>query len=105
MLIMDEMLLFTEWPLDVENDPSDEIVESGLGMISMFSENPTRGRDPGLDGDESLDAESVSGKVTGQSRTGAGAGTAAGCSNGVFGKLVLSLGMGSSAGSIMLLTS
>lgn len=78
MLMMDEMLLFTEWPLDVENDPSDEIVERGLGMISTFSENPTRGRDPGLAGDESRDPESVSGSETERSRTGAGVVASAG---------------------------
>lgn len=105
MLMTDEMLLFTEWPLDVENDPSEEIVESGLGMISTFSENPTRGRDPGLAGDESLDPESGSGEDAGRSRAGAGPDASAGCSKGVFGKLVLTLGEGSSVGSIMLLTS
>jgi hypothetical protein len=60
MLITEEMLLLTEWFLLVLKDPSDEIVESGLGMISTFSEKPTQRRDPGLTGDDSRELVSVS---------------------------------------------
>lgn len=77
-------------------------MESGLGMISTFSENPTRGRDPGLAGDESRDPESP---AEGIGRSGSGAGVPVGKSRGVLGRLELSLGEGSGAGSIIDLTS
>lgn len=50
ILSTDEMLLFTEWPLrvDTELSVSEEMVESGRGMNSTLSENPTRGREGGL---------------------------------------------------------
>lgn len=104
MLMTEDMLLLTECPriVDIERPVSDEIVDSGRGMISTFSEKPTRGRDAGLVGDPSrseADADSSSllaGSVAGRST--------AGWSNGVDGKLELSLGVGS-VGSIMFLTS
>lgn len=48
-LSTDEMLLFTEWPrtVDIELSVSDDMVDSGRGMYSMLSENPTLGRDGG----------------------------------------------------------
>jgi hypothetical protein len=83
----------------MEKEPSDEMVESGLGMISTFSENPTRGRDPGLDGDESREPNSALEKET--DRSNAGVLDSPGRPNGVFGRLVLILGGVSSVGSIM----
>lgn len=49
-LSIDEMLLLTEWPriVDMELSVSEEMVDSGRGMISTLSEKPTRGRDGGL---------------------------------------------------------
>ena len=105
MLITEEMLLFTEWFLLVLNDPSDDITESGLGMISTFSEKPTQRRDPGLIGEDSRELVSVSSPGAERSSGGAAAGSSAGWPNGVLGKLVLSLGKGSSEGTIMLLMS
>jgi hypothetical protein len=105
ILITEEMLLFTEWLLLVLNDPSDEITESGLGMISTFSEKPTQRRDPGLIGEDSRELVSVSSPGAERSSGGAAAGSSAGWPNGVLGKLVLSLGKGSSEGTIMLLMS
>jgi hypothetical protein len=99
MLITEDMLLLTEWFLLMEKEPSDEMVESGLGMISTFSENPTRGRDPGLDGDESREPNSALEKET--DRSNAGVLDSPGRPNGVFGRLVLILGGVSSVGSIM----
>jgi hypothetical protein len=99
MLITEDMLLLTEWFLLMEKEPSDEMVESGLGMISTFSENPTRGRDPGLDGDESREPNSTLEKDTDRSNTGVL--DSPGWPNGVFGRLVLVLGGVSSVGSIM----
>ena len=46
-LTMDVILPVTEWEartVDMELEVSEEIVESGRGMNSMVSENPTRGR-------------------------------------------------------------
>jgi len=99
MLITEVMLLLTEWFLLIENEPSEDIVESGLGIISTFSENPTRGRDPGLDGDESREPNSALEKDTDRSNTGVL--DSPGWPNGVFGRLVLILGGVSSVGSIM----
>jgi hypothetical protein len=99
------MLLLTEWFLLVLKDPSDEITESGLGMISTFSEKPTQRRDPGLIGEESREPDSVSSSGVELSSGDAAACTSAGWPNGVFGKLVLSLGKGSSVGTIMVFTS
>ena len=98
ILITEEMLLLTEWFLLVLKDPSDEIVESGLGMISTFSEKPTQRRDPGLIGDESRELVSVSSPEARRSSGGAVACSSAGWPSGVFGRLVLSLGTGSSVG-------
>jgi hypothetical protein len=78
MLITEVMLLLTEWVLLIEKEPSEEIVESGLGIISTFSENPTRGRDPGLDGDESREPNSALEKDTDRSNTGVLAADSAG---------------------------
>jgi hypothetical protein len=89
----------------MEKDPSEEMVESGLGMISTFSENPTRGRDPGLDGDESREPKSALEKDTDRSITGVFVTDSAGWPNGVFGRLVLILGGVSSVGSMMDMTS
>ena len=105
MLITEEMLLFTEWFLLVLNDPSEDITERGLGIISTFSEKPTQRRDPGLIGDESRELVFVSSFEADRSSGGAVACSSAGWPNGVFGKLVLSLGRGSSEGTIILLTS
>ena len=106
MLIKEEILLLTEWFLLVLNDPSDEITDSGLGMISTFSENPTQRRDPGLTGEDSRELVSVSSPEAERSSGGAAACSSAGWPRGVFGKLVLSLGRGSSAeGTIIVLTS
>lgn len=103
MLIIEEMLLFSEWPRAVDMEPSvsEEMVESGLGMISTLSEKPTRGRDTGLEGEESrsestvLFSASVTGIETDRSRTGCSGSAIAGCSSGVLGKLELSRGTGS----------
>jgi hypothetical protein len=105
MLITEVMLLLTEWFLLMEKDPSDEMVESGLGMISTFSENPTRGRDPGLDGDDSREPNSALEKDTERSNTGVLAADSPGWPNGVFGRLVLVLGGVSCVGSIIDITS
>jgi hypothetical protein len=105
ILITEDMLLLTEWFLLVLKDPSDEITESGLGMISTFSEKPTQRRDPGLIGEESREPVSVSSSGVERSSGDAAACTSAGWPNGVFGKLVLSLGKGSSVGTIMVFTS
>ena len=98
MLITEEMLLFTEWFLLVLKDPSDEIVESGLGIISTFSEKPTQRREPGLIGEDSRELVSVSNVEAMRSSGGAVACSSAGWPSGVFGRLVLSLGTGSSVG-------
>lgn len=105
ILITEEMLLFTEWFLLVLKDPSDEIVESGLGMISTFSEKPTQRREPGLIGEDSRELVSVSSVEAMRSSVGAVACSSAGWPNGVLGRLVLSLGEGSAEGTIMLLMS
>jgi len=76
-------------------------VESGLGMISTFSEKPTRGRDPGLDGDESREPKSALEKNTDRSSTGVLATDSPGWPDGVFGRLVLVLGGVSAVGSMM----
>jgi hypothetical protein len=49
-LSTEDMLLLTECPrmVDMELSVSEEMVDSGLGMISTLSEKPTRGRDGGL---------------------------------------------------------
>jgi hypothetical protein len=85
----------------MENEPSEEMVESGLGMISTFSEKPTRGRDPGLDGDESREPKSALEKDADRSNTGVLATGSPGWPNGVFGRLVLVLGGVSAVGSMM----
>lgn len=105
ILITEDILLFTECPLLVDTEPSDEMTESGLGIISTFSEKPTRGRDPGLLGEESRDSDLGSIDVAGFSSTGAVRGASVGRSIGVLGRLELSLGSGSAVGSMMLLTS
>jgi len=68
MLITEEMLLLTEWFLLVLKEPSDEIVESGRGMISK---KPTQRRDPGLTGDDSRELVSVSSPEAERSSGGA----------------------------------
>jgi len=88
------MLLLTEWPrlVDMELPVSDEMVESGLGMYSTFSENSTRGLDGGRVGD--------SGRGTGSDSSVSSSavevcGACPGCSTGVLGRLLLNLGCGS----------
>lgn len=112
MLIIEEMLLSSECPrtVDIEPSVSEEMVESGRGMISTLSEKPTRGRDTGLVGEESrsessvLFSASVTGIETDLSRTRCSGSAVAGCSSGVLGRLELSLGTGS-LGCMMLLAS
>lgn len=81
----EEMLLFTEWPrtVDIELSVSEEIVDSGLGMYSTFSENSTRGRDAGLVGNESR--EGPNGSFDTETEDG-------GPSKGVLGRLLLKRG-------------
>ena len=78
MLITEEMLLLTEWFLLVLKDPSDEITESGLGIISTFSEKPTQRRDPGLAGEESRELISESSPEAERSSGGAAVCSSAG---------------------------
>lgn len=92
--------------MDSELSVSDEIVDSGRGMYSTLSENPTRGRDGGLaatsanGGPNGSDSPSwISGAELDCSRTA----DSAGCSNGVFGKLLLR--RGTSVGCMTLPTS
>jgi hypothetical protein len=105
MLITEEMLLLTEWFLLVEKEPSEEIVDSGRGMISTFSEKPTQRRDPGLVGDASLELESISGTETERSSGSPDAYSSTRWPIGVFGRLALSLGELFSDGAIMVITS
>lgn len=102
----EEILLLTEWPLIVENElsVSDEIVESGRGMISTLSEKPTRGRDGGL-----VDCSSNAGPNGSLCTSGADVarsrgGDCPGNSIGVVGRLELRRGWGS-LGRMMLLRS
>jgi hypothetical protein len=80
-------------------------VESGLGIISTFSEKPTQRRDPGRTGEESRDPDSVPSIEVERSRGGAVACSSAGWLIGVFGRLELSLGPASSEGAIIVLRS
>lgn len=105
MLITEVMLLLTEWFLLVLKEPSEDIVERGLGMISTFSEKPTQRRDPGLIGEESRELVSASSDGVKRSSGGAVTGSSAGWPSGVFGKLELSVGEASSVGNIMDMTS
>lgn len=88
----DEMLLLTEWPrlVDMELSVSEDMVESGLGMYSTFSENSTRGLDGGRVGDSGKGTDSDSSSLAIE-----GCETCPGCSNGVLGRLLLNRGCGS----------
>lgn len=105
MLITEEILLLTECPLLVVKEPSEEIVESGRGMISTFSEKPTRGRDPGLAGEESWESVSPADVDTERPSGGAVVSSSAGWPSGVFGRLLLSLGEASWDGNMIDMTS
>jgi hypothetical protein len=80
-------------------------VDSGLGMISTFSEKPTQRRDPGLTGEESRDPDSVPSMEVERSSGGAVVCPSAGWPIGVFGRLELSLGVASSEGAMIVLRS
>ncbi len=107
MLIMDEMLLFSEWPRIVDNElsVSDEIVDSGRGMIVTLSSKPTRGRDGGRVGRSSSGGPNGSdiSRSTFEIELERG-GECDGCSRGVVGRLWLKRGE-ASVGFMMLLTS
>ena len=81
----EEILLFTECPrtVDIELSVSEDIVDSGLGMYSTFSENSTRGRDGGLAGKESRGGPNTSFEFDVED---------GGPSRGVFGRLLLNRG-------------
>lgn len=84
--------------VDRELSVSEEIVESGRGIYSTFSANPTRGRDGGLA--EVLSSGGPNGSDRPLQRSGEvigrwKGGESEGCSNGVFGRLVLERGSAS----------
>jgi hypothetical protein len=92
--------------VEIELSVSDEIVESGRGMMVTLSSKPTRGRDGGLVG--SLSKGGPKGSDAGSFTFGADVersrgGDTAGCSIGVFGRLWLRRGR-ASEGCMMLLT-